>query len=348
MLGQGELRFTDRDGRQTTNAAARISANFHRINLTSGLEWERQRTGDGKELAHFDLVTLASGRIGPVRVRGSGRWEISPQARLRSAEASAYWSASDNADWEVGVGYEALSRRSHARLSHIRRFNALAAAASVEAASDGSIAVGLNLNFSLDSSRGFRPVRDPLAGVGQVQARIFRDDNDNGIRDGSEAYEEGAMITAGTALALNASGKDGIASASGLAAYRPVAIGVDSSTLANPALTPRHALQMIVPRPGVTAVIDIPLVGAGDIEGALVKDDGSGIRRARCRAGRFARPHHRHRPHRFRWFFPVRTHALRRLRLPPDPGLGQRGAAVAACSTPAPRSAATNRSRASA
>jgi hypothetical protein len=277
LLGQGELRFTDRDGRQTTNAAARLSANLHRVNITSGLEWERQRTSDGKELAHFDLVTLASGRIGPVRVRSSGRWEISPQARLRSAEASAYWSASDNADWEVGVGYEALARRSHARLSHIRRFNALAAAVSVEAASDGSVAVGLNLNFSLDSSRGFRPVRDPLAGVGQVQARIFRDDNDNGVRDGSEAYEEGAMITAGTALALKASGKDGIASATGLAAYRPVAIGVDSSTLANPALTPRHALQMIVPRPGVTALIDIPLVGAGDIEGALVKDDGSGI-----------------------------------------------------------------------
>jgi len=89
--------------------------------------------------------------------------------------------------------------------------------------------------------------------------------------------EEGAMLTAGTALALQPSGKNGIASANGLTAFRPVAIGVDASSLSDPSLTPRQALQMVVPRPGVTARIDIPLVGAGDIEGALVKDDGSGF-----------------------------------------------------------------------
>jgi hypothetical protein len=122
-----------------------------------------------------------------------------------------------------------------------------------------------------------RPVRDPLASVGQIEARIFRDDNNNGIRDGSEVVEEGAMLTAGTALALQPSGKNGIASANGLTAFRPVAIGVDASSLSDPSLAPRHALQIVVPRPGVTARLDIPLVGAGDIEGALVKEDGSGF-----------------------------------------------------------------------
>lgn len=275
---QGDLRFTDRDGREATRAGARVSTNFARINLTGGVEWERERLEDGDQLKHFDLVALASGRIGQVRVRGSSRWEVSPQSRLRDADLSAYWSASDNADWEVGVGYEGLHKRSRARISHIRRFNALAAAASVEAASDGTVAVGLNLNFSLDSSRrGIRPVRDPLAGVGQLSARIFRDDNDNGLRDANEVVEEGALLTASTAIALEPSGKNGIASARGLTAYRPVAVGVDATTLSNPALAPRKALQVIVPRPGVNTVIDIPLVGAGDIEGALVKDDGSGI-----------------------------------------------------------------------
>jgi hypothetical protein len=213
-----------------------------------------------------------------VRVRASGRWEVAPSARLRNAELSAYWSASDRADWEVGVAYEALAKRTRARLSHIRRFDALAAAASIEAASDGSVAVGLNLNFSLDGSRrGFHPVRDPIAGVGQVEARIFRDDNDNGVRDASEKYEEGAMLTAGTALALQPSGKNGLASANGLTAFRPVAIGIDPSSLSDPSLAPRKALQVVVPRPGITARIDIPLVGAGDIEGALVQDDGTGL-----------------------------------------------------------------------
>ncbi len=278
LIVEGDVRFTDRDGRQTTRAGSRISTNFARLNLTGGVEWERQILEDGSELKHFDLMTLASGRIGEVRVRGIGRWEIAPQARLRSAELTAYWSASDRADWEVGIGYEALQKRSRARISHIRRFDALAAAASIEAASDGSVAVGLNLNFSLDGSRrGFKPVRDPLAGVGQLSARIFRDDNGNGRKDSNEVAEEGAMLTASTALAIEPSGKNGIAEARGLTAYRPVAVGVDTSSLSNPALAPMKALQVVVPRPGITTTIDIPLVGAGDIEGVLVKDDGSGI-----------------------------------------------------------------------
>ena len=278
LHAQGEVRFIDRDDRQTIRAGSRISANLRRVNLAAGVEWERQREANGVELNHFDLVTLASGRIGPVRVRGSGRWEVAPKARLRDAEVSAYWAASDNADWEVGIGYEALAGRTRGRISHIRRFDALAAAASVEAASDGSVAVGLNLNFSLDSARGgFTPVRDPLANVGQVRARIFRDDNDNGILDRGEKYEKGALLSAGTAVTLRASDERGVASANGLPAYRPVAIGIDATTLSNPALAPRKALQVIVPRPGITADLDIPLVGAGDIEGALVRNDGSGV-----------------------------------------------------------------------
>jgi hypothetical protein len=279
MQLQGDLRYSDRDSEQITRAGARLQGNIKRVNFATGLEYERRRGGlTGDATDHFDLTTLASGRIGPVRVRANGRWEVAPQARLRSAELSAYWSASDKADWEAGVGYEALIRRGHARLSYIRRFDALAAAASVEAASDGSVAVGLNLNFSLDGSRrGFHPVRDPIAGVGQVEARVFRDDNDNGLRDGSEKYEEGALLTAGSARALRPSGKDGIALANGLAAFRPVAVGIDASSLSDPSLAPRHALQLVVPRPGVTARLDIPLVGAGDIEGALVKNDGSGF-----------------------------------------------------------------------
>ncbi len=163
-------------------------------------------------------------------------------------------------------------------ISIIRRFDALAAAASLEGASDGSIAVGLNLNFSLAGSRGgFRPVRNTLASVGQVEASIFRDDNMNGRRDEGEVVETGALLTASTALALQPSGKNGIASANGLSAFRPVAVGIDASSLSDPSLTPRDALQVVVPRPGVTTRIDIPLVGAGDIEGALVNNGGSGL-----------------------------------------------------------------------
>ena len=51
----------------------------------------------------------------------------------------------------------------------------------------------------------------------------------------------------------------------------PVPVGVDVTSLDDPMLVPKKALQVVVPRPGVAADVEIALVGGGDIEGALMK-----------------------------------------------------------------------------
>src|SRR5206468_7537235 len=51
----------------------------------------------------------------------------------------------------------------------------------------------------------------------------------------------------------------------------PVAVGVDVTSLPDPTLVPKQALQVVVPRPGIPAEVQIALVGGGDIEGALIK-----------------------------------------------------------------------------
>ena len=57
----------------------------------------------------------------------------------------------------------------------------------------------------------------------------------------------------------------------------PIAVGIDATSLDDPMLVPKKALQVVVPRPGVPAEIQIGLVGGGDIEGALVKNGGLGF-----------------------------------------------------------------------
>ena len=42
-------------------------------------------------------------------------------------------------------------------------------------------------------------------------------------------------------------------------------------------LIPKKALQVVVPRPGVPAEVQIALVGGGDIEGAIIKNGGLGF-----------------------------------------------------------------------
>ena len=274
----GNVRFIDRsDGQKTLNAAGRLSTNFNGFNLSTQLDWTR-RMGRDAASEKLEWGVMGSGRIKDVRLRGQAVWELSPQSRFRTAELGAYWSASDNADWEGVLAYDADVKRGRARISHIRRFSSVAAAASIEGGTDGSFAAGINLNFSLDSSRGgMKFTSQRLATTGSVEARVYRDLNDNGVRDRAEPWEKGALITTGTRVSEDSTDKNGVVRVGGLAPYRPIAVGIDTESLPDPSLTPKKALQVIVPRPGVAAEIEIGLVGAGDIEGVLVKDDGSGF-----------------------------------------------------------------------
>jgi len=278
FTAHGDLRLIDRgNANRTLNATGRLSTSFNGFNLTSLINWEN-RLGSNGTPDRFEAGLIGTGRVGSVRLQGEALWQLRPDSRLRSAGISAYWSASDRVDWEGAVGYDAVGKRGRARVSHVRRFNSLAAAASIEAGTDGSFAAGINFNFSLDSSQGgFKPTRQQLASTGSVEARVYRDYNDNGVRDASEPWEEGAMITTGQRVSEETTNKQGVVRVGGLRPFQPIAVGIDTSSLADPSLTPRKALQVVTPRPGVAAKLDIGLVGAGDIEGTLVQDDGAGF-----------------------------------------------------------------------
>jgi hypothetical protein len=212
-----------------------------------------------------------------VRLRGSTSFDVSPHARFRAAELSAHWSASDTADWEGVLAYDSSGHRGRVRITHVRRFDTMGIALTGEAATDGSVALGINLNFSLDPTRGLQLSRRPLAQAGVVRATVYRDLNDNGVHDPAEPFEKGALITTGTKQADRPTDARGSVTIGGLAPFTAIAVGVDASSLDDPMLVPKTALQAVVPRPGVPAEIEIGLVGGGDIEGAVVKSGGIGF-----------------------------------------------------------------------
>ena len=220
---------------------------------------------------------IGTGRVGPVRVRGAAPFEVNGRSRFRGAELTGYWSASDNVDWEGTVAYDGPQHRARARISHINRFDSLALAITGEAATDGSVAIGFNLNFSLDPTDGFALSRQPLASGGSVRARVYRDLNDNGVEDPGEPLEKGAIITAGHTVAAQPTDAKGTVMVAGLPTFTPITVGIDRSSLADPMLAPKKALQVVVARPGVPARVDIGLVSSGDVEGAIVKNGGLGF-----------------------------------------------------------------------
>jgi hypothetical protein len=274
-----DVHLTDKaDGTKEVDAAARLSANFARFDLATELRYQKQYLGSGGSApAQTTLDLIGSGHVGNVRLRGTTTFDISPSARLQTAELEAYWSASDKADWDGDLVYEATNHRARAKISYIRRLSSFAVALTGEAATDGSLAFGLNLNFSLDPTHGFALSGRPLAQAGEVHALVYRDLNDNGLRDPGEPVEKGAVVTTGAHQAEKPTDAGGSVLVGGLAPFQPVAVGLDVTSLADPMLVPKKALQVVVPRPGVPADVEIGLVGGGDVEGALVKSGGLGF-----------------------------------------------------------------------
>ena len=276
----GDLRLVERvDGSRELDAAARLSSRIGRFNLAGEASVRRRLGGDGAAATSGDRVDaalIASGYVGRVRLRGSANWKVSPESRFDRAELNAYWSAGETTDFEAGIGFTSDSRRLRGRLGYIRRFDSLALAVTGEAASDGSLAAGVSINFAMDPFRGgWRPTRQRLATTGLVRARVFEDLNENGRRDADEPPAAEAFVTTGLRLADRPTGKDGTVLIGGLSPHVPVAVGIDQSSLTNPALAPAKPAQIVVPRPGVDATVDIALVGGGSVEGFAAKADGS-------------------------------------------------------------------------
>ena len=154
----------------------------------------------------------------------------------------------------------------------------MAVALTGEAASDGSVAFGVNLNFSLDPRHGITLSRRPLAQAGAVHALVYRDLNDNGVHDPDEPFEKGALITTGTQQADRPTDAGGSVTVGGLTRLhagrgRPRRDQPRRSRCSSP----RRRCRSWCRGPGVPADVQIGLVGGGDIEGAIVKSGGLGF-----------------------------------------------------------------------
>ena len=275
----GEVHYVDRrDGSSALEAAGRLSANIDRFNLSADLRYHQDyRAIGGRPPPEIRFGLIGSGHVGDVRLRGQVDFDVKPAGHFRSADLSAYWSASERSDWEGGLAYDGLEHRARARLTHILRLDSFALAVTGEAASDGSVAGGFNLNFSLDPRHGFMLSRRPLAEGGMVHATVFRDLNDNGVLDAGEPLQKGALITTGARQVERTTDAKGSVVVGGLTPYMPIPVGLDSTSLEDPMLVPKKPIQVVVPRPGVAADVQIALVGGGDIEGALIKNGEQGF-----------------------------------------------------------------------
>ena len=114
-----------------------------------------------------------------------------------------------------------------------------------------------------------------IAGRGSVSARVFLDNNQDGLFDeGDEAIENVGFTINGGYQNIKTN-KNGIAFITGMPEHQPVNLALNQSTLEDPLWTAALDGMRIVPRPGQAMQLDFPIFTSGEIDGTiyLVKND---------------------------------------------------------------------------
>lgn len=271
-----EGRYTSRaNGNDLLETGARVSTTIARVAITGTVDWRRQRNATGPHpVDTLEAGVLANALVGRTRLRGEMRWRLSPESRFESATLVAQREIGERTDVRAEIGYERSLDRARGAIGYVRRFDAFALSLSGEVASDGSLAAGLNLAFSLGpdprSGRRVRVASAKLAAGGSALVRVFHDDNGDGIREPGEAYAEDVQLMVGRTPIEGLTDRRGEALIDGLEPHRPVLIGIDASSLADPLTRPTGPGVVVTPRPGLAVAIDLPLVSAGEVTGTLM------------------------------------------------------------------------------
>lgn len=267
-------------GNDSLEGNARISTTIDRFSITGEVDWRMHQGGSGPDPPDIiEAALLGNGTIGRTRVRGELRWRLSPENRFHSATVVAERRIGERTAVRGQLGYDRFPGRFRAGLGYVREFEKFSLSLVGEAASDGSVAAGLNLALSLgpDPRGGFRVASEKLAANGSVLARVFRDDNGDGIRAPGEPYEKDVQLMVARAPTAETTDERGELIIDGLEPHRPVRIGIDATSLPDPLIQPAGLGVAVTPRPGLPLVINLPLVPAGEILGTLVGTNGGGM-----------------------------------------------------------------------
>lgn len=276
-----DLRHVTRtSGVASYEASARASLGFRRVNLTGQIDWSRSSNPFGPDPP--DRMTarlLANASIGRLRLRGEAQFVVSGAASDTRFGLVGEWASGKNGEWRAELGYDGGLDRYRVGIGHTRRFKQVEVSAFAEAASDGSLAASLAVAFSIGPGSGGKPrvSSNKLASRGMVEALVWEDRNADGIRQDDEPVMPKVELTAGNGFVEAATDATGRAMIDGLEPFRPVMIGIDTASLANPYVQPALPGIVVTPRPGVATLVALPLVAAGEIDGKVVRASGTAI-----------------------------------------------------------------------
>jgi hypothetical protein len=129
-----------------------------------------------------------------------------------------------------------------------------------------------------DQARQWHAAARPVSGSSAATARVFFDANDNGKLDPGERPLEGVGFTVNNGEHDVHTDGNGTAFLSNVPTHQETSVGLALASLDDPFWFSRRPGIRIVPRPGLVAAVDFPMVMAGEINGTVYLKQANGSR----------------------------------------------------------------------
>jgi len=262
-------------GRENRSVENRLSLQHARALFTHSLFMDQGNTQStsvhGQALLSFNGVSA--------NLHGRAGYSLRPNKQLHNISVSVnsrqlepYW-------LDLTIEHHFDSDRDQLAMTLSRQWKQFDLGLSLTADNQNDFSVLLHIRSStaFDPRSGKRQqLRAPLATRGSLSARVFLDHDQNGRFDPTDEPLENVSFRLGRGGLPSAAhtNSKGTALLTGLTAYRPLDITLDSASLDDPAWLPATPGWRILPRPGQTTMLQFPIVMTGEIDGTVYLQKG--------------------------------------------------------------------------
>ena len=245
-----------------------ISLQTYGVSLSNQLSYVQN-----SDIQNIFTGTLGiSSKILDYGLRGTVNYEIEPKSELTTVDLTLRPPLYKNYQFTYGLNHSLRADLTEVSASASKSVGSFNLSAGLRYNTDS--VVSLDARFSIGLGREPRenrwvPHALAIAGRGSVSARVFLDNNEDGLfNEGDEAIEN-VGFTVNNGYQQVRTNESGIAFMTGLLEYVPVNLAIAMPTLEDPLWTPALEGMRIVPRPGQAMQLDFPVFTSGEIDGTV-------------------------------------------------------------------------------
>lgn len=263
-------------GASTLEFGNRLSLAVGRLSMSNNIQWLQSRTAAATTTSAGGSLLLG-GRAWGVGIRGNVGYVIRPDAQFTSTSVTSEWLFGSGFSARVGIARSFGANVNTLSAGLSRRFRAFSLGFTGSYSDDGSGAVLLTLGLSAirDPHGGDWSLRSgELAGKGAASARVFLDNDLNGVFSAGDEPVEGAMFQTGYALSTEKTDENGLALLTGLPPNSKMPIALPPQGLEDPYWVAQPEGYLVPLRPGNTAELEFPIVTTGEIDGTVALRQG--------------------------------------------------------------------------